>query len=224
LRFNRDPADNGKRRVAAALTTATPGSAAPWSILRLRLRLIYNNGKPLHEQRWYSTMITLQDGRTLIGGGGVPYAIFDAYQNPWWWLPDISVTPEVFTPGIGWTPMWHLWSLDAFGPTNNRGYYPRMWVAPDGTVFGISTEKVWSINLTSGTITTLRDFKTAPNSATLPNVGPTSTAVMYDVGKIIQMGGNGYTNAYPSPSSPYATIDLLHNLMAVGVLCYRWRR
>jgi galactose oxidase len=68
LRFNRDPADNGKRRVAADLTTATPGSAAPWSILRLRLRLIYNNGKPLHEQRWYSTMITLQDGRTLIGG------------------------------------------------------------------------------------------------------------------------------------------------------------
>jgi hypothetical protein len=151
----------------AMLTLPSSAFAASGQFIDIRPRppsrrsKIRHHGKPLHEQRWYSTMITLQDGRTLIGGGGVPYAISDAYQNPWWWLPDISVTPEVFTPGIGWTPMWHLWSLDAFGPTNNRGYYPRMWVAPDGTVFGISTEKVCSINLTSGTITTLRDFKTA---------------------------------------------------------------
>ena len=129
-----------------------------------------NNNKPLHEQRWYGTMISLPDGRTLMGGGGAPYAIGTAYLDPAGTLPNISVTPEIFTPYKGWTQMWGASSLDAFGPTNNRGNYPRMWVAPDGTVFGISMEKVWSINLTRGTIATLRDFKTKPDDTTLTNV------------------------------------------------------
>jgi galactose oxidase len=65
-----------------------------------------NNGKPLHEQHWYGTMITLPDGRTLMGGGGAPYAIGAAYLDPAGTLPNISVTPEIFTPGKGWAQMW----------------------------------------------------------------------------------------------------------------------
>ena len=60
----------------------------------------------------------------------------------------------------------------------------------------------------AGTIRTIGNFKTAPDSndrTLFPNTGPTSTAVMYDVGKIIQVGGNGYYNGYPTQSSKAAT-------------------
>jgi hypothetical protein len=60
----------------------------------------------------------------------------------------------------------------------------------------------------NGSIRTIDNFKTAPSNTDktiLPNSGPTSTGVMYDAGKIIQVGGNGYMNGYPTQSSKAAT-------------------
>ena len=65
---------------------------------------------------------------------------------------------------------------------------------------------MWYLNPAgTGSITFVGNFKTGYNNTTRPNVGPTSTAVMYNVGKILQVGGNGPTNGFQSPSSEFAT-------------------
>src|SRR5690606_29291188 len=50
------------------------------------------------------------------------------------------------------------------------------------------------------------DFKTGVSADTRPNVGPTSTAVMFAPGRILQVGGNGYYDGHPTPSSAQATV------------------
>jgi len=60
----------------------------------------------LASDRWYGTMTMLADGRTLMTGGSFPYAI-NVWQNPsaQQSLNDISMTPEVYTPGVGWSSL-----------------------------------------------------------------------------------------------------------------------
>ena len=53
---------------------------------------------------------------------------------------------------------------------------------------------------------------------TRPNVGPTSTAVMYDPGRILQVGGNGYFNDDLTFSSRQATIIDIRSTTAPPVL------
>ena len=155
--------------------------------------------------RWYATMTKLADGRAVITGGGVPYANGDPNRDEAG--NDISSTPEVYTPGEGWRSLVGAYSTDAFGAKNTRWWYPRQWVSPTGSLFGISTEKVWEMHTEGdGSIRTLGTFKTPADKTTRPNVGPTSTAVMYDTSKIIQVGGNGYYNGYDSPSSASASV------------------
>lgn len=161
--------------------------------------------------RWYGTMTKLPDGRAIVTGGGAPYANADPNRPDA--AADVSSTPEIYTPGQGWRSMVGAYSTDAFGAKNARWWYPRQWVSPNGTLFGISTEKMWEMRLDgNGAIRTLGDFKSAPNPTARVNVGPTSTAVMYDTGKILQVGGNGYHNGYDSQSSANATVIDIDNL------------
>lgn len=151
-------------------------------------------------------MTSLPDGRAITTGGCVPY-VTEGWRDPVGAAAQVSSTPEVYVKGQGWKLMTGAKSLDAFGAENNRYWYPRQWVTPYGTVFGISTDKMWEMNVQGiGSIKTLGTFKSKPNDTTKPNVGPTSTATMYDTGKILQVGGNGYANGFPSPSSNQATI------------------
>jgi galactose oxidase len=162
----------------------------------------------LNYQRWYASLITLADGRALITGGSQPYAA-GGFNDPTGYIANssVSMTPEVFAPATGWQPLSGATSRDAFGPDYNRYFYPRNWVAPNGKVFGISTETMWYLDPSgSGSVQVLGKFKSAPSETTRPNVGPTSTAVMYDTGKILQVGGNGYNNDVPSTSSNSATV------------------
>jgi len=162
--------------------------------------------------RWYGTMTKLPDGRAILTGGGVPYANGDP-NRPEAAAPDISSTPEIYTPGQGWRSLVGAFSTDAFGPRSTRWWYPRQWVSPAGTLFGISTEKVWELRWDgSGSIRTLRDFKTRADNATRPNVGQTSAAVMFDTGRILQVGGNGYFNGFPTASSSAATVFDINGL------------
>ena len=63
----------------------------------------------------------------------------------------------------------------------------------------IVLSQMWEMNVEgSGSIKTLGNFKTLPDANTKPNVGGSATAVMYDAGKILQMGGNGNTEQNPS--------------------------
>lgn len=158
--------------------------------------------------RWYASMITLTDGRALIVGGSKPYVV-DAYKDVAGSLArgDVSMTPEIYTPGAGWSALSAATSRDAFGPDNNRWWFPRMWVAPGGRVFGMSVDKMWSLDPAgAGAIRLLPAFKTAYDATKKPNVGPTSTAAMYDIGRILQVGGNGGVNGQATPSSAAATI------------------
>jgi hypothetical protein len=166
----------------------------------------------LANDRWYASLIRLADGRSLITGGADPYVI-DAYQNPSAFLSgQISMTPEVWTPGSGWSTLVGANSRDAFGPDFNRWWYPRNWVAPNGQVFGISAEKWWFLNPSgTGSITSSGNFKSGYDNNTRPNIGPTSTAVMYDVGRILQVGGNGAKNQQATNSSGFATTFDINN-------------
>lgn len=180
-----------------ASTVFNPASATPTAL-----------AAQMSAKRWYASMITLPDGSALVAGGSAPYAT-EAYNDVAGSLArgDISMTPEIFKPGSGWIRLPGATSRDAFGPDFNRWWYPRMWVGPNGNVFGISAEKGWMLSTAgAGSITTLGTFKTGYNATTRPNIGPTSTAVMYDVGRILQVGGNGPTNGAPLPASAAATV------------------
>ena len=74
------------------------------------------------------------------------------------------------------------------------------WVAPDGRLFGISGSNMYYLD-TSGE-GTLTEAGTFPGG----NIGATSTAVMYQPGKILQVGGGAFHNSDNSPSSAAATI------------------
>ena len=167
--------------------------------------------------RWYGTMIALNDGRQLMVGGGAAdqndnYFLVNAYANASdaATLAHISTTPEVYLPGGGWTSLFGANSTVAYGAEANRAWYPRAWQAPNGRVFGLSTDKMWWMDTANGgNVTIIGSFKTppSPNAIVPPNTGPTSTAAMYDVGKILQVGGNGFKNEEPYyPSSRAATI------------------
>ena len=169
----------------------------------------------MHKPHWYGTLTKLPDARVIMTGGGILKAK-GTYEKLVGNEEDISSTPEIYTEGIGWEKMRDAQSYDAFGGQNNHWWYPRSWVTSIGSVFGISTEKMWELFPNNGTDATIRiigDFKTTPsrNAKRPPNVGPTSTAVMYAPGLILQVGGNGYKNGYPSRSSSLATIiDIRH--------------
>ena len=152
-------------------------------------------------------MLTLPDGRPLILGGMVPYAE-GMQDNPATAVTQglASMTPEVYENGA-WRSLFNAYSRDAFGPDFLRASYPRAWVMPSGRVFGVSAERMWSLDPAgNGTITVHGAFKTAPSATTRPNVGATNSAVMFDIGKVLLMGGNGSFNGDGLPASNLATV------------------
>lgn len=159
------------------------------------------------DERWYATMVTMPDGRPLIVGGMVPYS--EGMQaNPDQAVAQglASMTPEVYENGA-WRSLFGAYSRDAFGPDFLRASYPRAWVAPSGKLFGLSAERLWTLDAAgNGTITVHGAFKTAPNATTRPNVGATNAAAMYDIGKILVAGGNGSDNGEGLPASNQATV------------------
>lgn len=163
----------------------------------------------LADERWYGSMITLADGRLLMLGGSTPYGALRAYQDPAQAVNagTVSMTPELYEPGSGFRSLFGAYSREAFGPDHHRYWYPRAWTAPSGEVFGISSEKLWYLNPEgAGSVRVAGDFKTGVNATTRPNIGPTSAAVMYAPGRILQVGGNGYHDGHATPSSALATI------------------
>ena len=162
----------------------------------------------LADDRWYATLLTLPDGRPLIVGGMAPYAE-GMQDNPDQAIAQglASMTPEVYENGA-WRSLFGAHSREAFGPDFLRASYPRAWVMPSGRVFGVSAERMWSIDPAGqGAVTIHGAFKTAPgNIANPPNVGATNTAVMFDIGKVLIAGGNGSFNGDGWPASRQATV------------------
>jgi|GEM_PF-870429 len=163
----------------------------------------------LADERWYGSMIVLADGRLLMLGGSTPYGALRAYQDPAAAVNagTVSMTPEIYEPGSGFRSLFGAYSREAFGPDFHRYWYPRAWAAPNGGVFGISSEKMWYLDYSgSGAVRVAGNFKTGVNTSTRPNIGPTSSAVMFAPGRILQVGGNGYHDGHATPSSALATV------------------
>lgn len=157
-------------------------------------------GRNMAYDRYYATMLTQSDGRALIVGGSYPYTDVNNF------------VPEVYDEATGWRSVFGGADGVAFSRAEGRFWYPRAWQGPTGRVFGISTEQMWWMDTQgnggfqrAGILKGVHTYDRTANRL-LPNVGPTSTAVMYDVGRIIQMGGNGQGNGDGTYSSSAATI------------------
>ena len=200
----------GAMLVSGGDSNASPGNLSKNStVFNYAVNTASTQSSVMAQNRWYASMIKLADGRTHDDRRR-PALRDRGLANPAGNLNNVSMTPEVWTPGTGWSSLTGICvsngGRDAFGPDFNRWWYPRNWVAPNGQVFGISAEKMWYLNPAgTGSITFVGNFKTGYNNTRGPTSGPTSTAVMYDVGRILQVGGNGATNGPPTPSSEFAT-------------------
>jgi hypothetical protein len=114
--------------------------------------------------RWYPTATVLANGEVLVLGG--------RDENG-----DYSMTPEIWT-GSGWR------RLTGSGVVRAMPYYPRMFVAPDGKTFF------------SGEWSSSRYFDQTGSGSWAPAIPRTfraprdyGSAVMYEPGKIIYIGG-----------------------------------
>ena len=106
-------------------------------------------------------------------------------------------TPEVYTPGVGWTDLDGATSTTLYSDAV-RWWYPRSWVDPNGNVFGIAQELMYTLdpdfvhgNGDLGNITMHGALPAAIQGKA------TSTSVMFEPGKILQVGGGSTDNAAP---------------------------
>lgn len=178
----------------------------------------------VQQGRWYSTVITLADGKQLVVGGMEPYAEDNMDANlraPGDDIRNTALAPIVFDgkrwrslPGIDFSTYATYFQL-----AESRAEFPRAWVAPGGSVFGISTEKMWALDPNGGgsmraagtdgkfADSTMKATDNTSPTSSLPNVGSgSSSAVMYDKGLVLQAGGNGYWVLNGSRASSKATV------------------
>ncbi len=134
----------------------------------------------MNETRWYPTLTVLPDGRLLAQGGAA-----NNTRN----TDLVRTTPEIYTPGEGWDLLDGATSAQVYSGEGKQWWYPRSWVAPDGRVFGVAGDDMYYLDPNgNGSIEVVGNF---PGS----NFGGgSSTAVMYDEGKILQIGGGDPDN------------------------------
>ncbi|PZG13322.1 hypothetical protein C1I95_23930 [Micromonospora craterilacus] len=148
---------------------------------------------PMHYPRWYPTATTMPNGDIAVQGGSVR-----GVSGPG------VTTPELYSPneGAGWRLLTGAQSSAAYGDTENRWWYPRAFVAPgSGNLFNISGTQMFDLdpyaNDGKGKVTLRGTVPSAiadQGSDLGRPVGATSSAVMYQPGKILQVGGGGWSN------------------------------
>lgn len=138
--------------------------------------------------RWYPTAITLPNGETIIHGGR------DGSSNP-------VATPEIFNNG-NWRTLWGATNEEITGNEEGRWFYPRNWVAPNGRVFGMSGDRMYFLDWKGDGGTQM--------VGRLPNKSRShiSTAVMYQPGKILQVGGSTLGDTQAEGSNQAVTVDI----------------
>jgi hypothetical protein len=124
--------------------------------------------------RWYPTITTLGNGEVLAISGGDTAAV-------------VNDLPEVYQTSGSWR------SLSA--ARKSVPYYPMMFVAPDGRVAMVGPgRQTWYLNTTGTGGWTAGPFFTYSSGRDY------GSAVMYDAGKVLLMGGN---------STPTATAEVI---------------
>ncbi len=135
----------------------------------------WTRGSDMRNGRWYPTNTTLPSGEVLTVSGGDTAAA-------------MNLIPEVWQSDGSWRSL--------TGASINLAYYSMMFVAPDGRVFAAGPARGTRFFTTSGTGT----LTVGPSS----NFGSRDygSAVMYDSGKILIVGGN------TTPTATAEVIDL----------------
>ncbi|MEA1832125.1 AbfB domain-containing protein [Methylobacterium durans] len=147
---------------------------------------------PTRYPRWYGTFTAMPDGRVAIQGGMT--------GNGW---DTHSITPELFTPGKGWTELGGATSADAYGRVraDGRANYPRAWAVSTTKLFTITGQVMFYLDVSGqGSISGMQPFNRS-------NWGATSTAVMFRPGRILQLGGGSpLNNGVTTDGSRAATV------------------
>ena len=153
-------------------------------------------GPQLARQRWYASLLRLPDDRVVVLGGG-DYYNTQAYQKP----ADnrgVATIPEISDGTGAWRSLTGADSAIAFGARDNRWWYPRAYVAPDGQVFGVSFDQMWKLDPNgSGAVRALGALPTP--------IGVSGSSVMYAPGKLLLAGGGQRFNETAEVATNAAT-------------------
>lgn len=180
---------------------------APLGVTSYSTRDGMNDEAPMNEARWYPTATVLADGDIVVQGGS-----FLGVAGPG------ATVPERYTPneGTGWHRLTGADDLEAYdGGGENRWWYPRAFVVPDqpDTLFNLTGRIAYDLDPTGdGEIThhgQIPDAVREQGELGWP-IGATSTAVMYEPGKILQVGGGDWSNGGSGRAGARAgfTVDL----------------
>lgn len=147
-------------------------------------------GPKTSEQRWYGSLVRRPDGRMLILGGGTSYQNGEGWRDPDN-QPTVGDTPEIGsgmgTSSASWRRLEGATSNLLFGAVNNAWWYPRAYNAPDGTVFGVSWDEMWSLDDSGNGSVRQWGRLSAP-------IGASGSSVMYAPGKLMFSGGGQRVN------------------------------
>ena len=164
----------------------------------------FNKTQKLNYARWYGSVVTLGNEEILIVGG------HDKLTNI------SSIIPEILKKDsngrLFWKPLNNAKSNEVFGKKDaDEWSYPKAFLASDGSVVGISYNKLWKLNyendgelMITGKIPLEKNGVKQISTSINPNnkseqkiilgtigagVGSTSTSVMIDKDKVLQLGG-----------------------------------
>ncbi len=143
-------------------------SASPTAISSITTRTVTRSARSMNQGRWYPTTCALGNGETLVLSG----TNSSGQLNP---LPQVLQTNQTWRP------------LNSASDTNMT-LYPRMLLAPNSRVFMAGERSMARYLLTSGAGT----WQDVDDTDT--NARDYGSAVMYDDGKVLIMGGGAPTN------------------------------
>ena len=145
----------------------------------------------MNQGRWYPTALTLPDGSVLVLSGSVG-AVTSVTPSV------IDLVPQVWSNGQ-WTSIKQMPAgasddADSGGATD---LYPRLHVASTGLVWMTSLMQTWTLDISNG-----GTWTAVPNVKRLNGLRDYAPSVLYDVDKVIFIGGGNQ----PTPNAE--TIDL----------------
>ena len=137
--------------------------------------------------RWYPTATVLANGEIFLHGGRA------GKKQP-------ILVPEIFNPATSkWRSLPGASSSAIISTGGTRWFYPRNFLIPDGRIFGVTGGQMYYLS-TKG-----KGAYTLAGRTPAKTMNFTSTAVMYQPGKILHLGG-GTSGKIKAPASNQAII------------------
>ncbi|MEJ5913226.1 AbfB domain-containing protein [Pseudokineococcus sp. 1T1Z-3] len=188
---------NGQMTLADGRIVMVGGNSTQMTMFYDPVTKAQTMGANLIYQRWYGTTLRLPDDRLLVLGGA-DYYNTRAYERPTV-TTGVAITPEIGDGTRPWTALTGARSTMAFGPQDNRWWYPRAYNGPDGRVLGTSGDQVWRLSTSgNGSVTQV---------GTLPfNPKISGSQVMYAPGMVLVAGGGQPFNEDSSTATRAAAV------------------